>query len=456
MKVKDDGGRTHELVAELGTGGQGSVYATRDDRYVVKVLRLPDEQAQERWLARLSAVRTLPLENLQVARPIRLLQRPHVGYVMERVPGATPLAALCHVPHASGSPGTWYVETGGLRRRLHVLARTARVLGELHGRGLVYGDPSPANVLCTEDGEVSLIDADNLRYASSPLSEQVMTPWFAAPEVYAGRSGVNSLTDAFAFAAMAFQTLTLVHPLLGDRVSAGEAEAEEAALRGDWPWVDHPDDDRNRSSTGMPRDLVLTPELRRLAEQTFGAGLRDPLARPGLSAWEAALWEAVDRLLPCPSCEAEADYTLETCPWCSETRGPFVLAGVHVTDQEVMELALAQGVLPPAMELTTVAIGSGGPRHIQPRHFTGWMHDASHVELTFNPSDGKLSVRSLDQETYTLRRATRDKDDVALQKGGKGKRFPLAAGRSAWELHLGPLEGQHRFVTFDLMNGELP
>ncbi|PJI53155.1 hypothetical protein CTI14_32345 [Methylobacterium radiotolerans] len=55
----------------------------------------------------------------------------------------------------------------------------------------MYGDPSPANVLCTENGEVSLIDADNLRYASSPLSEQVMTPWFAAPEVYAGRSGVN-------------------------------------------------------------------------------------------------------------------------------------------------------------------------------------------------------------------------------------------------------------------------
>ncbi|PJI53156.1 hypothetical protein CTI14_32350 [Methylobacterium radiotolerans] len=73
------GGRTHELVAELGTGGQGSVYTTRDDRYVVKVLRLPDEQAQERWLARLSAVRTLPLENLKVARPIRLLQRPQSG-----------------------------------------------------------------------------------------------------------------------------------------------------------------------------------------------------------------------------------------------------------------------------------------------------------------------------------------------------------------------------------------
>jgi serine/threonine protein kinase len=193
VKVKDDGGRTHELVKELGAGGQGSVYATQDDRYVVKVLRLPDEPARERWLARLSAVRTLPLEKLKIARPIRLLQRPHVGYVMEHIPGGVPLASLCHVPHTVASPGEWYVQTGGLRRRLEVLASTAHLLKQLHSLGLVYGDPSPANVLFNEKGTVSLIDADNLRYASKPLDDQVLTPWFAAPEVYAGRGGVNSL-----------------------------------------------------------------------------------------------------------------------------------------------------------------------------------------------------------------------------------------------------------------------
>ncbi|PTA66918.1 protein kinase domain-containing protein [Deinococcus arcticus] len=449
MNVKDDGGRTHELVGELGTGGQGSVYATQDERYVVKVLRLPDEAARDQWLRRLSAVRNLPLEDLKIARPIRLLQRPHVGYVMERVPGAQPLASLCQVPHVEATPGEWYVRTGGLRRRLAVLARTARLLGHLHSRGLVYGDPSPANVLFSGDDTVSLIDVDNLRYASKPLSERVLTPWFAAPEVYAGRSGVNSLTDAFAFAAMAFQTLTLVHPLLGDQVSQDEAEAEEAALRGEWPWIDHPHDDRNRSSTGLPRTLVLTPALRALAEQTFGEGLLDPLARPGLSAWEEALWEAMDRLLACPSCGAEADHTLAECPWCEVSRGPYVLAGVQVTDQEVTDLASAQGVPAPTMNLGTVVIGTDGARYIQPRHFTGEAQGASHVELTFR--DGRLSVRSLDKATYTLRRETRDKDDVPVEQEGKPKRFPLAPGRSAWQLHLGALAGQHRLVTFDLV-----
>jgi len=449
VKVKDDGGRTHELGHELGAGGQGSVYATQDDRYVVKVLRLPDEQARERWLARLSAVRTLPLEDLKIARPIRLLTRPHIGYVMDRIPEAEPLACLCHVPHSVVSPGKWYEETGGLRRRLSVLASTAHLLGHLHSRGLVYGDPSPANVLFRKDGDVTLIDADNLRYASKPLDDQVLTPWFAAPEVYAGRSGVNSLTDAFAFAAVAFQTLTLVHPLLGDQVSADAAEIEEAALRGQWPWVDHAHDDRNRSTTGFPRALVLTPALRELAEQTFGDGLLDPLARPGLSAWQEALWEAVDRLLACPSCGAEADYILEECPWCAEERGPYVLAGLQVTDQEVMDLASSHGTPAPVMALTSVVVGTDGVRHLQPRHFTGQTQGESHVELAFK--EGKLSVRSLDQETYTLRRQERDKPDVPLEQQGKPKRFPLAPGRSAWQLHLGALAGQHRFVTFDLI-----
>jgi hypothetical protein len=207
-------------------------------------------------------------------------------------------------------------------------------------------------------------------------------------------------------------------------------------------------DDRNRSTAGLPRDLVLTSALKELAEQTFGEGLINPLARPGLSPWEEALWEAVDRLLACPSCGAEADHTLEECPWCGEERGSYVLAGVQVTDQEVMDLAHAQGVPAPAMELTTIAVGTDGPRYIQPRHFNGQPQGEKHVELAFK--EGKLSVQALDRATYTLRRQLRDKDDVPIEQQGKPKRFPLAPGRSAWQLHLGSLAGQHRFVTFDL------
>jgi hypothetical protein len=128
-----------------------------------------------------------------------------------------------------------------------------------------------------------------------------------------------------------------------------------------------------------------------------------------------------------------------------------VLAGVKVTDQAVTDLAAAQGVSTPVMALAEVVVGTDGPRYIEPRHFTGEVRAGQHVELTFK--EGRLSVRSLDAATYTLRREQRDREDVPVEQQGKPKRFPLAAGRSAWQLHLGALAGQHRLVTFDLVEG---
>lgn len=447
MKVKDEGGRQHVLTGELGSGGQGAVYLTADDRYVVKVLRLGNADTRERWTHRLSSVLTLPLEDLRVTRPIRLLARPHVGYVMERIPGAQPLSTLSSIPHGTPSPADWYRETGGLRRRLTVLARTAAVLGRLHARGMVYGDPSPANVLFDEDSNVHLIDADNLRYASRPSPERVLTPWFAAPEVYAGRSGVNTLTDAFAFAAMAFQTLTLVHPLLGDQVSEASAEAEEEALRGEWPWVDHPDDDRNRAHRGLPRHVVLTPRLRTLAQLTFGAGLLDATRRPGLASWEEALWEAVDRLLHCPACEQEADHTLTQCPWCEAAAPSYVQVQAHVADAESEALARTLEQPLPEHVVATLICGPGLPCPVLPRHVTGESEGQPYVELMFDGD--RLQVRSLDGRPSTLRRAQRDKDDVPVDPLARPKRFPLLPGRSAWQLHLGQVDGRDRYLTFD-------
>lgn len=447
MKVRDEGGRQHVLTGELGAGGQGAVYLTQDDRYVVKMLRLGDAQARERWIHRLSSVLTLPLEDLRVTRPIRLLARPHVGYVMKRIPGARPLSTLSSIPHGTPSPADWYRETGGLRRRLTVLARTAGVLGRLHARGMVYGDPSPANVLFDEDLNVHLIDADNLRYASRPSAERILTPWFAAPEVYAGHSGVNTLTDAFAFAAMAFQTLTLVHPLLGDQVSEDSAEAEEAALRGEWPWVDHPDDDRNRARHGLPRGVVLTPRLRALAGQTFGEGLLDAAHRPGLAGWEEALWEALDRLLRCHVCGEDSDHALATCPWCAASRPSYVEVRAHVTDAESEALARTLGQSLPDCPVATLICSPGLPCPVLPRHVTGQPEGPAHVELVFDGE--RLQVRSLDGRPCTLRRAQRDKDDVAVDPQARPKRFPLLPGRSAWQLHLGELDGRHRYLTFD-------
>jgi serine/threonine protein kinase len=170
---------------------------------------------------------------------------------MELMDGLTPMTELMQVATdalMTGDGLSGYLKTGGLLRRLKILARLARVLAELHGRGLAYGDLSPANVFVSqslEHAEVWLIDADNVASQSRDGQQVVFTPDYGAPEILREESGINTLTDSWSFAVMAYRLLTLVHPLKGDVVLDGEPKLEESALRGEFPWVDHPVDRSN-------------------------------------------------------------------------------------------------------------------------------------------------------------------------------------------------------------------
>jgi len=56
-----------------------------------------------------------------------------------------------------------FVQSGGLARRLALLARLARVLASLHGLGIAHGDLSPRNVFVSSThahSQVWLIDVD--------------------------------------------------------------------------------------------------------------------------------------------------------------------------------------------------------------------------------------------------------------------------------------------------------
>ena len=290
-------GNRYRIGRQLGRGGQGVVFAVEGERMAVKLLRDRSPRARERLRDQLAMVGRLPLEGLAVARPIEQLRPPHVGYVMELFTGMAPLGSLLRPPKGTKGIAEWYFEGGGLRRRLRLLARVAEVVAELHGRGLVYVDLSPHNVFVSERPnacEVRLIDTDNLRTATA-AGRPLYTPGYGAPEVVRGTGVQNTLGDAHAFAVLAFETLALVHPLLGDAVRDGEPELEEQALAGRLPWIDAACDDRNRSSDGIPREIVLSRILREDVSRAFGPGLSDPDERPGLAQWGEHLHRAADR-----------------------------------------------------------------------------------------------------------------------------------------------------------------
>ena len=130
----------------------------------------------------------------------------------------------------------------------------------------------------SEDGqytEVRLVDVDFLQ-SESVVLESAATPGYAAPEVFTQQSGVTGTSDAFAFAVIAFEVLTLTHPFLGDQVHHGEVEMLNRAYSGELPWIEDEHDPSNRSAYGLPRAAILVGGLLDCARNAFTAGVRQP------------------------------------------------------------------------------------------------------------------------------------------------------------------------------------
>lgn len=325
--VLDQHGQSYELTGRIGEGGQGIVCTTNYPNVLVKVSRATTEEKRNSWTSKIRALMRRPLEGLPIAHPQALITQPQPGYVMELMDGLVPMTELMQVATdalMSDEGLSGYVNTGGLLRRLKLLARLARVLAELHGRGLAYGDLSPANVFVSQSleyAEVWLIDADNVASQSRDGQQGVFTPDYGAPEILRGESGINTLTDSWSFAIMAYRILTLVHPLKGDVVLEGEPEREEAALRGELPWVDHPVDRSNALSIGLPREFTLNAPLRALFERCFNAGLNNPGERSSLNEWADAFEAATGHCDQCESCGSTFFYTSKhICPFCDHAQ----------------------------------------------------------------------------------------------------------------------------------------
>ena len=158
--VYDERGGELRLARVLGRGGQGEVWAAADGKRAVKILNDASPARQSQLIDQLRRVRRLPLDGLPIARPQVLLAPPAVGYVMSLAEGMKSLRTLMF-PESRRGVADWYLEGGGLRRRLKLLARTGDVLAQLHGRAIAYGDPSPSNILVSDDieyAEVFLIE----------------------------------------------------------------------------------------------------------------------------------------------------------------------------------------------------------------------------------------------------------------------------------------------------------
>lgn len=447
-----------QLVREIGRGGQGAVYEVKGGKFAVKLLSEKSKSAEERLRNQLAMLARLPLGDLALARPIDQLRPPHVGYVMELFTGMVPMKSLMHPDKGETSVRDWYIRTGGLRRRLRLLARTADILAALHGRGLIYVDPSPNNVFVSEDisaCEVQLIDTDNVR-TTTIAGAAFFTPGYGAPELIRQTGLVCSLTDCHAFAVMAFELLAITHPMLGDLVEGGPPELEEQAFEGKLPWIDHGEDARNRASSGIPRSIVLSELLTRNFAKSFEQGMENPQARPGMARWAELFHRAADRTMRCRKCPGTFYSNRASCPWCEAAAPPYLIAAAMLWDPQVDDRS--EGEDRRALVTGNVLNEKGRPRIVDSMviadgepielveaftHGTASRDPALRLEF----AGGRLNIEPLNGHTFSIL-SVDGKTRQDLTRGTKA----IAIGKTgaAWVLQSGSADKLHRRIRFDL------
>lgn len=455
--VTDQIGSRYTLGRCIGTGGQGSVYELKEGKLAVKLLhRNGDPEILRR---RIEQVKRYDFSGIPLARPKAILRPPLCGYIMELVSGAKGLQSMLRPDDPNSDPSRWYIASGGLRGRLRVLGRLARVLSVLHGRSLAYGDLSPANVAISGDplGEFTLhlLDCDNIRSESLPSAPAVYTPGYGAPELVAGTGAVNTLSDLYAFAVLAFECLSTVHPFVGDSVDDGEPELEEKAFAGELPWIED-QGGTNRSSRGVPRDWLLTPRFRTLFAQAFGAGKSSPAERPRASTWAESLEQAADMTLHCPHCRAT--YYLpkeaEICPWCGQSVPLRLTVHMLLWDPAHKRSgARTCFVTSPGTDKLRVLGGlmltANVPHRVERRHLAlesipGCIEYEPLASLCYDPRTKQCEVCNLTDEPLRISRHEPGKPEKILAKGDKVPVRLAVPGQPPCDLHFGPENQLHR------------
>lgn len=348
--LQDEWSQLHKLTKVLGRGGQGVVFRTTDPDLVVKFI-LKDNQVvtntaeKETYKKKLSKLSLYPISpEFNIAKPLFML-KDQAGYVMQMMQGMQSVQTMLdykkpkdiqddlpswldsELPIETSYPLAHYAKTGGSKQRLAILMQTATELSKLHSVGLIYGDISPENVFCSVDRDfnhVWFIDADNIRFDTPKRGSIVYTPGYGAPEVVTKQDGCRPQTDCYSFATLAFKLLAIVAPFDGAALDEdggwdeGEVSTEDKAQQGLLPFIDDLIDDSNRAKSGLPRELVLTPELKTLFAKTFTEGRVNPWQRPTIHHWPEALAAAHDAMIPCSGCNMSYYPTdHKECPYCT-------------------------------------------------------------------------------------------------------------------------------------------
>ncbi len=256
---------SYRVLAKIGEGGMGCVYAAQDTRFgrrvALKVVKPREEEG--------TGVEQL----LSEARAAAQLSHPAIVTIYDVLREAERLVIV--MEYVDGTSLARMLEQGPLPlgRALRLASQLADALFYAHSHDIVHCDVKPENVLVTRDGNPKLVDLglahmDVSRTSQFGRASEALwgTPAYLAPERLMGASPRPS-SDIYALGVLFYQMLTGRLPFdvqTGEDVFfdvvAGKAEYVPASkwVTGIPPAVD---DIAARCLTGDPRQRLQAHEI---------------------------------------------------------------------------------------------------------------------------------------------------------------------------------------------------
>jgi len=196
-----------------------------------------------------------------------------------------------------------------------------RALESVHDLGHVVGDFNPNNIMCRENGAVTLIDADsfNIQKEASYLVYpcEVGMNDYIAPEIQ--NKNRREITwqkehDYFALAVHLFQILLENRHPFSATPRTGVAPAEYASkliAQGTYPHV------RNAETKHDDLTDILPERIRAAFRKTFVEGFQDTSKRLTPKDWIVLLKRELKSLKQCQACPEQYEGNAPHCPYCA-------------------------------------------------------------------------------------------------------------------------------------------
>ena len=337
--VQSSLGRTFHLAQQIGKGGEGAIYTTREQSDIALKLYWPNKAQNRRDKIAAMASAQWHKSNSFVAFPIDILFAPNgtfIGFVMRKIDGSKPV-------HMLYSPASRKVEftQANYKFLVRVAANISRAVATVHACGCVIGDINHSGFLISNKATSVIIDSDSFQVVASSNKYlcQVGTPEYTPPELQGARFDRIVRTtnhDNFGLAVLVFQVLFMGrHPFSGRYQGSGDMPLERAIGEYRFAYSAQSSLTKMQPPPGAPLLADFPPDIGQAFEKAFGRSGKS--LRSSAAEWVSLLENLEKSLVTCTADNSHQHVQGKPCPWCrmEQTNPGFIAFNSIVTSAPI-------------------------------------------------------------------------------------------------------------------------